>query len=99
MHKVDRGGQVTYHGPGQIVVYPIFDLNHHKKDLRYVGKRFHTYLRTYLPPHSYCAMPPPPCPRVFYNRWYVKGLEEVVIRVCARYGIEGNRDEKHTGVW
>nr|BCX00250.1 MAG: octanoyltransferase [Bacteroidota bacterium] len=61
----DRGGDITYHGPGQIVGYPILDLDRHFTDI-------HRYLRT---------------------------LEEVIIRVCADYGIRAHRLEKLTGVW
>ncbi|KAK4793932.1 hypothetical protein SAY86_011926 [Trapa natans] len=39
LHWTERGGEVTYHGPGQIVVYPIINLRNHKTDL-------HWYLRS-----------------------------------------------------
>lgn len=63
--KSDRGGDVTYHGPGQLVVYPILNLHdwHLSVD------------------------------------WYLRQLEEVLIRLLAHYGLEGQRSEGFTGVW
>ncbi len=61
----DRGGDVTYHGPGQLVVYPILNLRDH--GLSVPG--------------------------------YVWKLEETVIRLLARFGIEAARAEKMRGVW
>jgi lipoyl(octanoyl) transferase len=61
----ERGGSVTYHGPGQIVGYPILRLR------------------------NYCSGP----------KAYMRMLEEVIIRVLAEWGIEGERVEKFVGVW
>lgn len=38
LHRIERGGEVTCHLPGQLVAYPIMNLNHHKRDL-------HSYCR------------------------------------------------------
>ena len=65
VHRVERGGEVTYHCPGQVVGYPILNLQYYRKDLH----------------------------------WYLRQLEEVLIRVLAVYGLTGDRLPGFTGVW
>ena len=65
LFEVERGGDVTFHGPGQLVGYPIVDLRRHKQDLH----------------------------------WYLRQLEEALIRAVAHYGITAERNAPYTGVW
>lgn len=65
LHDVERGGDVTFHGPGQLVGYPIVDLTEHKQDLH----------------------------------WYLRQVEEVIIRGVAPFGVVADRNPGKTGVW
>jgi lipoyl(octanoyl) transferase len=64
-HEINRGGDITYHGPGQLVAYPILDLDQFRTDIG----------------------------------WYLRQLEEAVIRTCADWGVQAGRVEGLTGVW
>ena len=46
--EVERGGDVTFHGPGQLVGYPIIDLAGHKKDLHWYLRQLEAALITAL---------------------------------------------------
>ena len=65
LYRVERGGEVTYHCPGQIIGYPILNLRYYRQDLH----------------------------------WYLRQLEEVIIRVLALNNLTGNRIDGLTGVW
>ena len=65
LFEVERGGGVTFHGPGQLVGYPIFDLRRHTQDLH----------------------------------WYLRQVEESLIRSLAAYDIPSERNPGYTGVW
>lgn len=64
-HETNRGGDITYHGPGQIVGYPVLNLSAIRRDVV----------------------------------WYVRMLEEVMIRTCADFGVSAEREFGKTGVW
>ncbi len=63
--EIERGGDVTYHGPGQLVGYPILDLGGFRRDLH----------------------------------WYLRRVEETVIRALARFDLPAFRIDGYTGVW
>jgi lipoyl(octanoyl) transferase len=65
VHDTLRGGNITYHGPGQLVCYPILFLEGENRDL-------HAHARK---------------------------MEEVMIRTLFDFGISGERNPEHPGVW
>jgi lipoate-protein ligase B len=48
IYEIERGGDVTYHGPGQIVVYPIFNLRHLKKDIHWFIRKLEDVMLDFL---------------------------------------------------
>ena len=48
LHHVDRGGEVTHHCPGQLVLWPVLNLQHHTPDLHWYLRSLETVVLTVL---------------------------------------------------
>jgi lipoate-protein ligase B len=60
LFEVERGGDVTFHGPGQLVGYPIVDLKQHRRDLHWYLRQVEQFLIDALAPFSLGAERRPP---------------------------------------
>ena len=88
--QVDRGGQVTYHGPGQIVVYPLLDLKRLKVGVRdYVCKIEQAIIDT-LADWNLHAERREGAPGVYVNGAKVAALGIRVRRGCTFHGLAFN---------
>ncbi len=87
LFKCDRGGDVTFHGPGQIVGYPIFDLRGFRVGVDAFGRPGESEAR------------PSTLRKTLGVIEFVRRLEEVLIRTCADFAIATKRVPGLAGVW
>ena len=95
--QVDRGGQVTYHGPGQLVVYPLLDLKRAKVGVRDLVSALENATVAMLAEFGIQAAPRPDAPGVYLTEGPRVGskIASIGLRVrrgCSFHGIAINID-------
>lgn len=90
--NVDRGGQVTYHGPGQIVVYTLLDLTRMKIGVRELVTALEQTIIELLSAHGIAAAARREAPGVYVNDAKIAALGLRVRRGCSFHGLALNVD-------
>jgi lipoyl(octanoyl) transferase len=92
LFMVDRGGDITYHGPGQLVGYPILDLNRHGKDLLQYLRRLERALIKVLARFDIAGMQDPPHTGVWVGGEKVAAIGVKASQWISQHGFALNVD-------
>ena len=88
--QVDRGGQVTYHGPGQVVIYLLLDLRRRKLGVRELVTRMEQAVVDLLAEEGIEARARPDAPGVYVGEAKIAALGLRVRRGCSYHGLAFN---------
>ncbi|MEW6313804.1 MAG: lipoyl(octanoyl) transferase LipB [Pseudomonadota bacterium] len=90
--KVDRGGQITYHGPGQIIVYLLLDLQRQGLGVRALIRRMEQAVLDLLAGYGIAAELKAGAPGVYVREAKIAALGLRVKRGCCYHGLALNVD-------
>jgi len=90
--QVDRGGQVTYHGPGQLIVYLLINLRRRKLGVREIVDIMEKSLVALLADYGIEAYAKPDAPGVYVGDAKIASLGLRVRRGCSFHGLALNLD-------
>jgi len=89
---IDRGGQVTYHGPGQLVVYPLLDLKRRNYGVRDLVNAIESAIVNTLKEFELAAYAKPDAPGVYVQERKIASLGLRVKKYCSYHGLALNVD-------
>jgi len=90
--KIDRGGQVTYHGPGQVVIYLLLDLQRLKFKVRELVTAIEQSLIDFLADHGVAAERRAGAPGVYVGAAKIAALGLKIKNSCSYHGLSLNVD-------